>query len=149
MWDGRGGGRGVCLSCLYTYKGPKSFRVAIMFFIRCFRHAFRLGKQWSNSRLMFLCHPCSIFRVFSSDRKRVETALENCNLPSGRVRRPKHSAFLPSLFVLISPPPSWFSRVRQCRRLSHPRLSWHKRTRGSRTDATALFLPSSRVTSPP
>lgn len=30
--------------------------------------------------------PCSIFRMFSADRKRVETALENCNLPSGRVR---------------------------------------------------------------
>lgn len=27
----------------------------------------------------------SIFRMFSADRKRVETALENCNLPSGRV----------------------------------------------------------------
>uniref|UniRef100_A0A8C4IHR5 phosphoinositide phospholipase C n=1 Tax=Dicentrarchus labrax TaxID=13489 RepID=A0A8C4IHR5_DICLA len=28
----------------------------------------------------------NIFRVFSADRKRVETALENCNLPSGRSR---------------------------------------------------------------
>uniref|UniRef100_A0A669CGJ2 Phosphoinositide phospholipase C n=1 Tax=Oreochromis niloticus TaxID=8128 RepID=A0A669CGJ2_ORENI len=27
-----------------------------------------------------------IFRMFSADRKRVETALESCNLPSGRVR---------------------------------------------------------------
>lgn len=34
---------------------------------------------------VLLC-PCSIFRMFSADRKRVETALENCNLPSGRVR---------------------------------------------------------------
>lgn len=34
---------------------------------------------------VFLC-PHSIFRMFSADRKRVETALENCNLPSGRVR---------------------------------------------------------------
>uniref|UniRef100_A0A8D3CVY9 phosphoinositide phospholipase C n=1 Tax=Scophthalmus maximus TaxID=52904 RepID=A0A8D3CVY9_SCOMX len=34
---------------------------------------------------VFLC-PRSIFRMFSADRKRVETALENCNLPSGRVR---------------------------------------------------------------
>uniref|UniRef100_A0A8D3BZY9 1-phosphatidylinositol 4,5-bisphosphate phosphodiesterase n=1 Tax=Scophthalmus maximus TaxID=52904 RepID=A0A8D3BZY9_SCOMX len=32
---------------------------------------------------VFLC-PRSIFRMFSADRKRVETALENCNLPSGR-----------------------------------------------------------------
>lgn len=30
--------------------------------------------------------PYSIFRMFSADRKRVETALESCNLPSGRVR---------------------------------------------------------------
>uniref|UniRef100_A0AAX7VNN6 Phosphoinositide phospholipase C n=1 Tax=Astatotilapia calliptera TaxID=8154 RepID=A0AAX7VNN6_ASTCA len=29
---------------------------------------------------------CIIFRMFSADRKRVETALESCNLPSGRVR---------------------------------------------------------------
>uniref|UniRef100_A0A6Q2ZES9 Phosphoinositide phospholipase C n=1 Tax=Esox lucius TaxID=8010 RepID=A0A6Q2ZES9_ESOLU len=29
----------------------------------------------------------SVFRMFSADRKRVETALENCNLPSGRVSR--------------------------------------------------------------
>ncbi|MBN3311278.1 PLCB1 phosphodiesterase, partial [Amia calva] len=28
----------------------------------------------------------NIFRLFSADRKRVETALESCNLPSGRVR---------------------------------------------------------------
>ncbi|KAI5102502.1 1-phosphatidylinositol 4,5-bisphosphate phosphodiesterase beta-1, partial [Silurus meridionalis] len=27
----------------------------------------------------------NIFRVFSTDRKRIETALESCNLPSGRV----------------------------------------------------------------
>lgn len=35
---------------------------------------------------MFFFYLYSIFRVFSADRKRVETALENCNLPSGRVR---------------------------------------------------------------
>lgn len=40
---------------------------------------------------------CSIFRVFSADRKRVETALENCNLPSGRVGHQKHH--LPLVFT--------------------------------------------------
>uniref|UniRef100_A0A674P9K9 Phosphoinositide phospholipase C n=1 Tax=Takifugu rubripes TaxID=31033 RepID=A0A674P9K9_TAKRU len=30
-------------------------------------------------------HKHIIFRMYSADRKRVETALENCNLPSGRV----------------------------------------------------------------
>lgn len=30
--------------------------------------------------------PGSIYRLFSADRKRVETALEACNLPSARVR---------------------------------------------------------------
>uniref|UniRef100_A0A8C7X786 Phosphoinositide phospholipase C n=1 Tax=Oryzias sinensis TaxID=183150 RepID=A0A8C7X786_9TELE len=42
----------------------------------------------------------NIFRIFSADRKRVETALESCNLPSGRVRR-KIKAFLFSLSFLI------------------------------------------------
>lgn len=44
---------------------------------------------------VLLC-PCSIFRMFSADRKRVETALENCNLPSGRVRHQNTEA--PSFF---------------------------------------------------
>ena len=46
---------------------------------------------------VFLCVcvcVCSIFRMFSADRKRVETALEHCSLPSGRVR--------PSLCTSIS-----------------------------------------------
>ncbi len=37
---------------------------------------------WSSDVSLSLC---SIFRMFSTDRKRVETALESCNLPSGRV----------------------------------------------------------------
>ena len=54
---------------------------------------------------VFLC-PRSIFRMFSSDRKRVETALENCNLPSGRVRHQNTEAslFLLSCCLLIFPP---------------------------------------------
>lgn len=54
---------------------------------------------------VFLC-PRSIFRMFSSDRKRVETALENCNLPSGRVRHQNTEAslFLLPCCLLISPP---------------------------------------------
>lgn len=44
--------------------------------------------------------------MFSSDRKRVETALENCNLPSGRVRHQNTEAslFLLPCCLLISPP---------------------------------------------
>lgn len=52
-----------------------------------------------------LC-PRSIFRMFSSDRKRVETALENCNLPSGRVRHQNTetvSSCFPSLWTCSSP----------------------------------------------
>lgn len=55
---------------------------------------------------VFLC-PRSIFRMFSADRKRVETALENCNLPSGRVRHQITTALLffsvaVSLYFLFS-----------------------------------------------
>uniref|UniRef100_A0A672HKV3 Phosphoinositide phospholipase C n=1 Tax=Salarias fasciatus TaxID=181472 RepID=A0A672HKV3_SALFA len=50
------------------------------------------AKGWG---CVFLC-PYSIFRMFSADRKRVETALENCNLPSVRVRLQNTDA--PSVF---------------------------------------------------
>lgn len=53
----------------------------------------------------FVCL-CSIFRMFSADRKRVETALENCNLPSGRVRHQNTetpSLFLKKEFFKLSP----------------------------------------------
>lgn len=50
---------------------------------------------------VLLC-PCSIFRMFSADRKRVETALENCNLPSGRVRPPNTEALSFLSFCLLS-----------------------------------------------
>ncbi|MED6241982.1 1-phosphatidylinositol 4,5-bisphosphate phosphodiesterase beta-1 [Ataeniobius toweri] len=52
----------------------------------------------------------NIFRMFSADRKRVETALENCNLPSGRIPHekscllmqaiPRHHLYAPSSGVL-------------------------------------------------
>lgn len=51
---------------------------------------------------VLLC-PHSIFRMFSADRKRVETALENCNLPSGRVRHQNIKILkLPPFSVLLS-----------------------------------------------
>ncbi|XP_023656042.1 1-phosphatidylinositol 4,5-bisphosphate phosphodiesterase beta-1-like isoform X2 [Paramormyrops kingsleyae] len=45
----------------------------------------------------------NIFRMFSADRKRVETALENCNLPSGRNDSIPQDDFTPDIFrVFIS-----------------------------------------------
>ncbi|XP_076129459.1 1-phosphatidylinositol 4,5-bisphosphate phosphodiesterase beta-1 [Alosa pseudoharengus] len=40
----------------------------------------------------------NIFRMFSADRKRVETALENCNLPSGRNDTIPQEDFTPAIF---------------------------------------------------
>uniref|UniRef100_A0A3Q3WAF3 1-phosphatidylinositol 4,5-bisphosphate phosphodiesterase n=1 Tax=Mola mola TaxID=94237 RepID=A0A3Q3WAF3_MOLML len=44
----------------------------------------------------------NIFRMFSADRKRVETALENCSLPSGRVRDQNTEA--PSFIFTVTVP---------------------------------------------
>uniref|UniRef100_A0A671TVU4 1-phosphatidylinositol 4,5-bisphosphate phosphodiesterase n=1 Tax=Sparus aurata TaxID=8175 RepID=A0A671TVU4_SPAAU len=49
---------------------------------------------------VFLC-PRSIFRMFSSDRKRVETALENCNLPSGRNDSIPQEDFTPEVYSMF------------------------------------------------
>nr|XP_057913827.1 1-phosphatidylinositol 4,5-bisphosphate phosphodiesterase beta-1 isoform X2 [Doryrhamphus excisus] len=43
----------------------------------------------------------NIFRIFSSDRKRVETALENCNLPSGRNDAIPQEDFTPEVYNLF------------------------------------------------
>ncbi|XP_054617426.1 1-phosphatidylinositol 4,5-bisphosphate phosphodiesterase beta-1 isoform X1 [Dunckerocampus dactyliophorus] len=43
----------------------------------------------------------NIFRIFSSDRKRVETALENCNLPSGRNDSIPQEDFTPEVYNLF------------------------------------------------
>uniref|UniRef100_A0AAY4D6E2 Phosphoinositide phospholipase C n=1 Tax=Denticeps clupeoides TaxID=299321 RepID=A0AAY4D6E2_9TELE len=43
-----------------------------------------MSRESSFCSLISLSLTCSIFRMFSADRKRVETALENCNLSSGR-----------------------------------------------------------------
>ncbi|XP_062407347.1 1-phosphatidylinositol 4,5-bisphosphate phosphodiesterase beta-1 [Sardina pilchardus] len=40
----------------------------------------------------------NIFRMFSADRKRVETALENCSLPSGRNDAIPQEDFTPAIF---------------------------------------------------
>ncbi|KAM6954480.1 1-phosphatidylinositol 4,5-bisphosphate phosphodiesterase beta-1 [Aplochiton taeniatus] len=40
----------------------------------------------------------NIFRMFSADRKRVETALENCNLPSGRNDSVPQEDFTPEVY---------------------------------------------------
>ncbi|KAG9344676.1 hypothetical protein JZ751_010362, partial [Albula glossodonta] len=42
-----------------------------------------------------------IFRVFYTDRKRVETALENCNLPSGRNDSVPEEDFTPEIFRVL------------------------------------------------
>nr|XP_046229986.1 1-phosphatidylinositol 4,5-bisphosphate phosphodiesterase beta-1 isoform X1 [Scatophagus argus] len=51
----------------------------------------------------------NIFRMFSADRKRVETALENCNLPSGRNDSIPQEDFTPEVYNMflsnISPRP--------------------------------------------
>uniref|UniRef100_M4A280 Phosphoinositide phospholipase C n=1 Tax=Xiphophorus maculatus TaxID=8083 RepID=M4A280_XIPMA len=44
---------------------------------------------------------CSIFRMFSADRKRVETALENCNLPSGRNDSVPQEDFTPEVYSMF------------------------------------------------
>uniref|UniRef100_A0A665V624 1-phosphatidylinositol 4,5-bisphosphate phosphodiesterase n=1 Tax=Echeneis naucrates TaxID=173247 RepID=A0A665V624_ECHNA len=43
----------------------------------------------------------NIFRIFSSDRKRVETALENCNLPSGRNDSIPQEDFTPEVYNMF------------------------------------------------
>uniref|UniRef100_A0A3Q3NHP9 1-phosphatidylinositol 4,5-bisphosphate phosphodiesterase n=1 Tax=Labrus bergylta TaxID=56723 RepID=A0A3Q3NHP9_9LABR len=43
----------------------------------------------------------NIFRVFSADRKRVETALENCNLPSGRNDSIPEEDFTPEVYNIF------------------------------------------------
>ncbi|KAM8726660.1 1-phosphatidylinositol 4,5-bisphosphate phosphodiesterase beta-1 isoform 4-T5 [Acanthopagrus schlegelii] len=43
----------------------------------------------------------NIFRMFSSDRKRVETALENCNLPSGRNDSIPQEDFTPEVYNMF------------------------------------------------
>ncbi|KAI1897737.1 hypothetical protein AGOR_G00086360 [Albula goreensis] len=43
----------------------------------------------------------NIFRVFYTDRKRVETALENCNLPSGRNDSVPEEDFTPEIFRVL------------------------------------------------
>uniref|UniRef100_A0A8C4IGB2 1-phosphatidylinositol 4,5-bisphosphate phosphodiesterase n=1 Tax=Dicentrarchus labrax TaxID=13489 RepID=A0A8C4IGB2_DICLA len=43
----------------------------------------------------------NIFRVFSADRKRVETALENCNLPSGRNDSIPQEDFTPEVYNMF------------------------------------------------
>uniref|UniRef100_A0A8C6TSM1 1-phosphatidylinositol 4,5-bisphosphate phosphodiesterase n=1 Tax=Neogobius melanostomus TaxID=47308 RepID=A0A8C6TSM1_9GOBI len=41
----------------------------------------------------------SIFRIFTADRKRVETALESCNLPSGRSDSIPQEDFTPEIYT--------------------------------------------------
>ncbi|GLD72018.1 1-phosphatidylinositol 4,5-bisphosphate phosphodiesterase beta-1 isoform X2, partial [Lates japonicus] len=43
----------------------------------------------------------NIFRMFSADRKRVETALENCNLPSGRNDSIPQEDFTPEVYSMF------------------------------------------------
>uniref|UniRef100_A0A3Q2ZD67 1-phosphatidylinositol 4,5-bisphosphate phosphodiesterase n=1 Tax=Kryptolebias marmoratus TaxID=37003 RepID=A0A3Q2ZD67_KRYMA len=43
----------------------------------------------------------NIFRMFSADRKRVETALENCNLPSGRNDAVPQEDFTPEVYNMF------------------------------------------------
>uniref|UniRef100_A0A3P9PQ36 Phosphoinositide phospholipase C n=1 Tax=Poecilia reticulata TaxID=8081 RepID=A0A3P9PQ36_POERE len=43
----------------------------------------------------------NIFRMFSADRKRVETALENCNLPSGRNDSVPQEDFTPEVYSMF------------------------------------------------
>ncbi|XP_038141984.1 1-phosphatidylinositol 4,5-bisphosphate phosphodiesterase beta-1 isoform X3 [Cyprinodon tularosa] len=43
----------------------------------------------------------NIFRMFSADRKRVETALENCNLPSGRNDSIPQEDFTPEVYRMF------------------------------------------------
>ncbi|KAJ8384072.1 hypothetical protein AAFF_G00212040 [Aldrovandia affinis] len=43
----------------------------------------------------------NIFRMFCADRKRVETALENCNLPSGRNDSIPQEDFTPEIFKVL------------------------------------------------
>uniref|UniRef100_A0AAY4CBK6 Phosphoinositide phospholipase C n=1 Tax=Denticeps clupeoides TaxID=299321 RepID=A0AAY4CBK6_9TELE len=51
-----------------------------------------------NVFLFFPCPGRSIGRMFSADRKRVETALESCSLPSGRVSIFPQEDFTPEIY---------------------------------------------------
>ncbi|KAL0967716.1 hypothetical protein UPYG_G00255960 [Umbra pygmaea] len=65
----------------------------------CLEKAYTRLKLQPNSEG---CIPVkNIFRMFSADRKRVETALENCNLPSGRNDSIPQEDFTPEIYKVF------------------------------------------------
>ncbi|KAM9553838.1 1-phosphatidylinositol 4,5-bisphosphate phosphodiesterase beta-1-like isoform 2-T2 [Salvelinus alpinus] len=64
-----------------------------------------LEKVYTRLKLQLNSEGCipvkNIFRMFSADRKRVETALENCNLPSGRSDCIPQEDFTPELYKVF------------------------------------------------
>uniref|UniRef100_A0AAZ3PNC7 1-phosphatidylinositol 4,5-bisphosphate phosphodiesterase n=1 Tax=Oncorhynchus tshawytscha TaxID=74940 RepID=A0AAZ3PNC7_ONCTS len=64
-----------------------------------------LEKAYTRLKLQLNSEGCipvkNIFRMFSADRKRVETALENCNLPSGRSDCIPQEDFTPELYKVF------------------------------------------------
>uniref|UniRef100_A0A674A7L9 Phosphoinositide phospholipase C n=1 Tax=Salmo trutta TaxID=8032 RepID=A0A674A7L9_SALTR len=64
-----------------------------------------LEKAYTRLKLQLNSEGCipvkNIFRMFSADRKRVETALENCNLPSGRSDSIPQEDFTPEVYKVF------------------------------------------------
>ncbi|KAJ8009499.1 hypothetical protein DPEC_G00089520 [Dallia pectoralis] len=64
-----------------------------------------LEKAYTRLKLQLNSDGCipvkNIFRMFSADRKRVETALENCNLPSGRNDSIPQEDFTPEIYTVF------------------------------------------------
>ncbi|XP_041716176.1 1-phosphatidylinositol 4,5-bisphosphate phosphodiesterase beta-1-like isoform X3 [Coregonus clupeaformis] len=64
-----------------------------------------LEKAYTRLKLQLNSEGCipvkNIFRMFSADRKRVETALENCNLPSGRSDSIPQEDFTPEIYKVF------------------------------------------------
>uniref|UniRef100_A0A6Q2YDE3 1-phosphatidylinositol 4,5-bisphosphate phosphodiesterase n=1 Tax=Esox lucius TaxID=8010 RepID=A0A6Q2YDE3_ESOLU len=64
-----------------------------------------LEKAYTRLKLQLNSEGCipvkNVFRMFSADRKRVETALENCNLPSGRNDSIPQEDFTPEIYKVF------------------------------------------------
>uniref|UniRef100_A0A7N6B9R2 1-phosphatidylinositol 4,5-bisphosphate phosphodiesterase n=1 Tax=Anabas testudineus TaxID=64144 RepID=A0A7N6B9R2_ANATE len=75
------------------------FKLASNLFVQNMSREACLEKAYYSQVLCLCLH--SIFRLFSADRKRVETALENCNLPCGRNDSIPQEDFTPEVYYMF------------------------------------------------
>lgn len=93
-------------------------------------------KSYSHPKYPFCC---SIVRLFSSDRKRVENALENCKLPYGRVKTGHKLIFLTEDKHLMTVYFSWY-RQKQGFSVFLYFKGWKHQTGGLHTWGLQKFL---------